>query len=160
MILKLIKLGWIALLTGCATLPSVNTHPHMKRIAVNEVRSKKMLVRLTVYWRHGRGSDHWTRHGKAATGRRLVNARSAAVDPRVIPYYSKLKIKGLKNPVIAVDTGGAVKKRTASRRMGKDCPVVDIFFSNRSSALRFNKRNADFQMIEVYYKVKKGNYED
>lgn len=53
-----------------------------------------------------------------------------AVDPRVIPYGTKVKING--HTYIAQDTGGAIK---GSR--------IDVYFDNHQEAWNFGSRNAE-----------------
>lgn len=99
--------------------------------------AKVMTVRVTVYWKNGTGTDHYTSKGIAATGARLVNKRSAAVDPALIPFGSRIILPEAGKELIAVDTGSAVKNRTAARKLGKDVPVVDIYFECKKEALDF-----------------------
>jgi len=61
--------------------------------------------------------------GLTATGTKPKAGRTIAVDPRVIPYGSKVKIG--KNTYIAEDCGGAIK--------GKK---IDIFCKSHSEALK------------------------
>jgi hypothetical protein len=50
---------------------------------------------------------------------------------------NKVAILGATKNIIAADTGSAVKKRTASRKRGKNEPVVDIYFRSRKEARLF-----------------------
>src|SRR3954453_11778961 len=78
---------------------------------------RSMLARVTVYWASGgAGSDHWTRKHIAASGARLRNGH-CAVDPRRIPYGSKVVLPD--GTLTAVDTGGHVKSRRAARLIGR-----------------------------------------
>src|SRR3979490_374085 len=53
---------------------------------------QSLLARVTVYWASGgRGSDRWTRRHVCSTGVRLA-AGHCAVDPRRIPYGSKVTL--------------------------------------------------------------------
>jgi 3D (Asp-Asp-Asp) domain-containing protein len=100
---------------------------------------KSVQVRLTAYWRN---SDHWTKRGLTSTGKPLKHMRTCAVDPKVFPYGSTLKLDT--NPPLTLaanDTGGAVKSRLASRKAGRYEPIVDIFFESQSQAKRFIKDN-------------------
>src|SRR5881227_2731197 len=79
-------------------------------------REQSVLARVTVYWASGgRGSDRWTRRHICATGVRLA-AGHCAVDPRRIPYGSKVVLPDA--TLLAVDTGSAVISRKAARRAG------------------------------------------
>src|ERR1700704_1205339 len=79
-------------------------------------REQSLLARVTVYWASGgRGSDHWTRRHVCSTGVRLA-AGHCAVDPRRIPYGSRVTLPDA--VLVAVDTGSAVVSRKAGRRPG------------------------------------------
>jgi 3D (Asp-Asp-Asp) domain-containing protein len=103
-------------------------------------------ARITVYWQD---SDTWTQSLQSSSGVRLKNKRHVAVDPALIPYGSEVRIEGW-GSFIAVDTGSAVVKRTAARRMGRDVPVVDVFFLSKEEALRAAKSNPVFSKVEIF----------
>jgi 3D (Asp-Asp-Asp) domain-containing protein len=128
----------------------------------NEKRSifkgaeKKILARVTVYWANGAGTDPWSSKNISSTGTKLKCGEHAAVDPKIIPYGSQLKVGTGKKKVVvkAVDTGGAVKTRKAAIAMGKTpaqkkAPVVDLFFQDRTSALAYASKNPPFQWVEI-----------
>jgi len=56
-----------------------------------------------------------------------------AVDPRIIPYYSKVYVPGY-GMTTALDTGGAIKGN-----------IIDLFFEDRTEALRYGR-----QRITIY----------
>ena len=58
--------------------------------------------------------------------------RTIAVDPRVIPLGSKVRMNG--REYIAEDTGGAIKGRR-----------IDLFVDSHSKAMKFGKK-----LIEIY----------
>jgi 3D (Asp-Asp-Asp) domain-containing protein len=101
-------------------------------------------ARITVYWKN---SDSDTRQLKSSTGVRLHQGH-VAVDPKVIPYGSTVKIKGW-GEFVAVDTGSAVKSRKAAKAMGKDVPVVDVFFLDKDDALKAAENKPIFAQVEV-----------
>ncbi|HEX8279856.1 MAG TPA: hypothetical protein VF551_00645, partial [Chthoniobacterales bacterium] len=112
---------------------------------------RSMLARVTVYWASGgSGSDHWTRKHQAATKVRLREGH-CAVDPRKIPYGSKIILPDA--TLTAVDTGGHVKSRRASRigrsSAQKNALVVDRFFETKSEALAWAKKNPHFMKVRV-----------
>lgn len=107
---------------------------------------KKQQVRLTVYWKT---EDKWTNAGKTSTGGPLVSYETVAVDPKVFPYGSVIKIPELGLKTVARDTGSAVKAKTASKKMGKNCPVVDLYIRNRKDALDFIKKTPYFVDVIV-----------
>src|SRR3977135_2706736 len=95
---------------------------------------QSLLARVTVYWASGgRGSDRWTRRHVCSTGVRLV-AGHCAVDPRRIPYGSRVTLPDA--TLLAVDTGSAVVSRKAARRSGRTAMersalVIDRFFQTK-----------------------------
>ena len=60
--------------------------------------------------------------------------RTIAVDPRVIPLGSKVRMNG--KEYIAEDTGGAIKGKR-----------IDLFVDSHSEAMKFGKK-----LIEIYVK--------
>ena len=108
---------------------------------------KLVLVRTTVYWRFGKGADRWTANGQSATGVKLRQGH-CAVDPRTIPYGSRIILPNGKT-LTAVDTGGAVKRRTAAIKNGKNVPVVDVYFDHKSDAMRYAKSTPMFQAVYI-----------
>lgn len=125
--------------------PGVSARDH-------SVRGQSVLARITVYWASGGGgSDHWTRQHRCATGARLRPGH-CAVDPRRIPYGSKVTLPD--GPLLAVDTGSAVVSRKAARRSGRtalerNALVIDRFFETKRQALNWAKRNPSFMLVQV-----------
>src|SRR5262245_5773125 len=81
------------------------------------------------------------RRHAASNGARLRNGH-CAVDPKKIPYGSKIILNG--EELIAVDTGPAVVSRKAARGSGRnraerEAMVVDRYFETRSQALAWEK---------------------
>jgi 3D (Asp-Asp-Asp) domain-containing protein len=115
-------------------------------------REQSVLARITVYWASGGGgSDRWTRQHRCATGPRL-RAGHCAVDPRRIPYGSKVTLPD--GPLLAVDTGSAVISRKAARRSGRSARersaiVIDRFFETKQQALSWANRNPYFMLVRV-----------
>jgi 3D (Asp-Asp-Asp) domain-containing protein len=106
------------------------------------------VVTLTTYWAKGGPTDHWTANGQSATGTRLREGFSVAVDPEVFPYGSILEIEGVGRRV-AKDTGTDVVNRVASTKRGVDFPVVDIYFENRADAQAFASLDRPFARVRV-----------
>ena len=121
--------------------------------AVAREQSKPQLARVTVYWASGGGgSDRLTRQHKAATGCRLRDGH-CAVDPRHIPYGSKVVLAD-GSTLAAVDTGTAVRNRKAARKSGRtaserNAVVIDRFFETKSQALKWAKTHPLFMPIQV-----------
>ena len=115
-------------------------------------REQSVLARVTVYWASGGGgSDRWTRRHVCATGARL-QAGHCAVDPRHIPYGSKVTLPDA--TLVAVDTGSAVVSRKAARRAGRtaverNALVIDRFFETKQQALNWANRNPYFMFVRV-----------
>ena len=115
-------------------------------------REQSLLARVTVYWASGgRGSDRWTRRHVCSTGARL-QAGHCAVDPRRIPYGSRVTLPDA--TLVAVDTGSAVVSRKAARRAGrttleKNALVIDRFFETKQQALSWARRNPYFMPVRV-----------
>ena len=107
---------------------------------------KEIKVRLTAYWARGSDTDSWSAKRQSSTGATLKPNRSVAVDPRIIPYFSKLYIPNL-GFRFAHDTGTAVINKKASK--GK-YPVVDIFFMTEKEAMRFVNNNPKIVKVAIY----------
>ena len=65
--------------------------------------------------------------GKTATGVKAKANRTIAVDPKVIPYGSKVIIN--KKEYVAEDCGGAIKGKR-----------IDVYFDSHSEALEFGRK--------------------
>ena len=113
---------------------------------------KPLLARVTVYWaRGGHGSDRYSRQHRCATGTRLREGH-CAVDPRQIPYGSKVLFPD--GVATAVDTGSAVVNRKAARKSGRNSAernalVVDRFFETRQQALTWANSHPPFMSLRV-----------
>ena len=107
---------------------------------------KEIKVRLTAYWAKGSGTDSWSEKRQSSTGATLKPNRSVAVDPRIIPYFSKLYIPNL-GFRFAHDTGTDVIRKKASHGT---YPIVDIFFMTEKEAMRFVNNNPKIVKIAVY----------
>jgi len=77
---------------------------------------------------------------------------NCAVDPKEIPYGSKIIFQG--GECMAVDTGPAIVNRKAARACGRtpaECNaiVIDRFFNTKEKALASAEANPHFMMIRV-----------
>jgi 3D (Asp-Asp-Asp) domain-containing protein len=119
---------------------------------VSRAMEQSVLARVTVYWASGgRGSDRWTRRHVCSTGQRL-RVGHCAVDPRRIPYGSKVTFPD--GTLLAVDTGSAVRSRKAARRSGRtalerNAIVIDRFFETKQEALSWARRNPYFMFVRI-----------
>ena len=113
---------------------------------------QSVLARVTVYWASGgKGSDRWTRRHICSTGARL-RVSHCAVDPRRIPYGSKVTFPD--GTLLAVDTGSAVRSRKAARLSGRTATernalVIDRFFETKQQALSWARRNPYFMFVRI-----------
>ena len=125
------SLCWIAAILGMTSGQAANVMIDMRP----PTKVKKMKVRITGYWP---GEDEWSSRYQSSTGTRLRAGRHCAVDPDIIPLWSKIRVMGAKREWVAVDTGTAVKNKKASKgRM----PVVDVFAASEAqfNAMRLPK---------------------
>ena len=147
----------VLLLASCILFKSEITSSSKKPIIFNKDQmvdnfiktntpKKEIKVRLTAYWAKGSDTDSWSAKRQSSTGATLKPNRSVAVDPRIIPYFSKLYIPNL-GFRFAHDTGTDVIRKKASH--GK-YPVVDIFFMTEKEAMRFVNNNPKVVKVAVY----------
>jgi len=147
----------VLLLASCILFKSEITSSSKKPIIFNKDKmvdnfiksntpKKEIKVRLTAYWARGSDTDSWSARRQSSTGATLKPNKSVAVDPRIIPYFSKLYIPNL-GFRFAHDTGTDVIRKKASQ--GK-YPVVDIFFMTEKEAMRFVNNNPKIVKVAVY----------
>lgn len=75
--------------------------------------------------------------GTGYTSIGLVPVRGiVAVDPRVIPYYTKMYIPGY-GVALAGDTGGAIRSN-----------IIDLFMDSYDEAIRWGRRNVEVYILE------------
>jgi 3D (Asp-Asp-Asp) domain-containing protein len=109
-------------------------------------REEAVLARVTSYWANEGASGIY-----ASTGRRL-RAGHCAVDPKRIPYGSKVVFPD--RACTAVDTGPAVISRKAARLCGRTASqlkaiVVDRFFETKREAIAWTNEHAEFMTLQV-----------
>ena len=80
-------LSFIALF-GFTTTKLSNALIDLRPIA-KKIDVKKIKVRITGYWP---GEDEWSSRYQSSTGTRLRAGRHCAVDPDIIPLWSKIRI--------------------------------------------------------------------
>ena len=71
--------------------------------------------------------------GITATGAKATAGRTIAVDPKMIPYGSKIYIDG--HEYIAEDCGGAIKENR-----------IDVYFDTHSEALKFGRKTLEIEI--------------
>ena len=107
-------------------------------------RGESILARVTSYWA-GEGAKY------ASTGRRLHSGH-CAVDPKRIPYGSKVVFPD--RACTAVDTGPAVISRKAARLCGRTASqlkaiVVDRFFETKREAITWTNAHPHFMTLQI-----------
>lgn len=107
---------------------------------------KEIKVRLTAYWAKGSDTDSWSAKRQSSTGATLKPNKSVAVDPKIIPFFSKVYIPNL-GMRVAHDTGTDVIRKKAS---GGKYPVIDIFFMTEKEAMRFVNNNPKIVKVAIY----------
>ncbi len=118
-------------------------------LALSAGARERFLARVTYY------EPTSCRYGYAtSTGRYAVEGVTCAVDPRVIPYGSRVRVSDLKGVVgdgyfLAQDTGSAVLSRKASRAWGSDAPVVDIFVKSDKRLRAVERGVPMFCFVEI-----------
>jgi len=147
----------VLLLASCILFKSEITSSSKKPIIFNKdqmvdnfIKSntpkKEIKVRLTAYWARGSDTDSWSAKRQSSTGATLKPNKSVAVDPKIIPYFSKLYIPNL-GFRFAHDTGTDVIRKKASHGQ---YPVIDIFFMTEKEAMRFVNNNPKIVKVAVY----------
>jgi len=147
----------VLLLASCILFKSEITSSSKKPIIFNKDQmvdnflktntpKKEIKVRLTAYWAKGSDTDSWSAKRQSSTGATLKPNKSVAVDPRIIPYFSKLYIPNL-GFRFAHDTGTDVIRKKASHGQ---YPVVDIFFMTEKEAMRFVNNNPKIVKVAIY----------
>ena len=137
------------------TSPSISGSQVIKRCVKAErfikamIPKKEIKVRLTTYWAKGGDTDGWSANRQSSTGVRLKPNISVAVDPRVIPYFSRVYIPNL-GFRYAHDTGTAVIRKKAS---GGKYPVIDIFFLHKRDAEKFANNNPKIVKVKVFDRI-------
>jgi 3D (Asp-Asp-Asp) domain-containing protein len=107
-------------------------------------REESILARVTCYWA-GEGPRY------ASTGR-VLRAGHCAVDPKRIPYGSKVFFPD--RICTAVDTGPAVVSRKAARLCGRTgsqlkAIVIDRFFETKREAMTWMNAHPQFMTLQI-----------
>jgi 3D (Asp-Asp-Asp) domain-containing protein len=105
----------------------------------------KYTARITYYW-PGNGGQ---KGNQTSTGEPAVCGKTVAVDPKVIPYGSEVSIPQMGKTMVAVDTGKSVKNRTASKSLGRNNIVIDVFCDTKEEAMRRIKMYPMFMEVFV-----------
>jgi hypothetical protein len=115
------------------------------------LQAREMMARVTYYWPNDGGQVG----NITSTGVKAVCGQTIAVDPKIIPYGSKVVISEMGKTFKAVDTGSAVKARTAAKKLGRpDAIVVDVFCANKAVAMQRIKKYPLFMKVKIEEKKK------
>jgi 3D (Asp-Asp-Asp) domain-containing protein len=109
-------------------------------------REQAMLARITVYWHNPKSKE------RIAAAGPLLHEGHCAVDPKKIPYGSKIELPDTQ--LVAVDTGPAVVRRTAARRSGhtpaqRKAIVIDRYFESRDEAQSWAASHPHFMLVRI-----------
>lgn len=99
-------------------------------------KGETVILTATAYC--GENYPHICNNGdptKTATGVRPTAGRTIAVDPRMIPYGSRVLINGV--TYVAEDCGGAIKGNR-----------IDIFFDTHQEALQWGRRTVEAIILD------------
>ncbi len=107
--------------------------------------SEEYTARVTYYW-SGNGGQVGS---QTSTGKKAICGKTVAVDPKIIPYGSKVIIPQMGITATAIDTGSAVKARTASKKIGKNNIVIDVFCASKKIAQQRIKNFPMFMKVIV-----------
>jgi 3D (Asp-Asp-Asp) domain-containing protein len=111
-------------------------------------REETVLARVTGYWAHGEGGSG----GTAASNGARLRPGHCAVDPKRIPYGSKVIFPDA--ACVAVDTGPDVVSRKSARFCGrtpaqKNAIVVDRFFESKRDAVEWSNAHSQFMTLRI-----------
>ena len=127
---RLITTGGLVFAIACQTFAGDNT----------------ALARVTAY-SPSKGSAK-----TAASNKARLHEGDCAVDPKKIPYGSKMKIGD--GECVAKDTGPGVVNRKAARSSGRNAAernaiVIDRYFDSKERARAWAKSNPHFMPVQV-----------
>ena len=108
-------------------------------LSFSPLPAQDYIARVTYYW-----TGHQT-----STGAKPKSGHTIAVDPKIIPYGSKVHIPLMKKTYVAQDCGPDVIRKKASR--GKNI-VVDVYCSSKAEAQGYIKRFPMYMPIKVIKK--------
>lgn len=110
--------------------------------AVSQPPSKvrKVLALVTAYCPCEKCCGKFSEFALTSKGRDAKKTRGVAVDPKMIAYWSKVKIPG-QGTFIADDTGGAMRQSGK-----KGITHIDLRFHSHKEALQFGRKNIEIEI--------------
>lgn len=115
-------------------------------LLLTPLQAREMMARVTYYWPNSSGQVGTI----TSTGAKAVCGQTIAVDPKIIPYGSKVVIPEMGKSFKAIDTGSAVKARTAAKKLGRpDAIVIDVFCANKATAMQRIKKYPLFMKVKI-----------
>jgi len=102
-------------------------------VEVNNSSSNTQTFRVTAYCPCSKCCGKWA-NGITATGVTAQSNRTIAVDPKVIPYGSVVRMNGI--DYVAEDCGGAIKGNR-----------IDIYFDTHAEAMAFGVQYLEGEII-------------
>lgn len=136
--LIVLLVGWLGVLVAFG-VPTIN-HPVQEQTVQAEkhtVKKKKAVwkkYKVTAYCPCHKCSGRWGR--MTSTGTTAKQGRTIAVDPKVIPYGTKLHLKGI-GKYTAEDCGAKIKGNK-----------LDVYFDNHEDAVNFGVQTVKVRIIQ------------
>lgn len=117
--------------------PTVDVEPELTDLGEFKLTAYCSCSKCCGKWAEGRPVDEYGNEiVYGASGAKLTAGYSLAVDPKLIPYGTKLVING--EIYEAQDCGGAIKNNR-----------IDVYFNNHADAVEFGVQYANVYTLEV-----------
>lgn len=119
--------------TTAKSTTALTTEPHTSKLTSKKHSKYLGTFKLTAYCPCSQCCGKWA-NGITATGVIAKPNHTIAVDPRVIPYGSKVIINGYE--YVAEDCGGAIKQNR-----------IDVYFATHQEACDFGVQYAEVYLV-------------
>lgn len=132
-----------------ATENLFSPHADTYNMALDEPKSPEKWVdlgefKVTFYCSCSKCCGKWSKYNKTKTGTTPAEGRTIAVDPKIIPLGSRVKVAG--HEYIAEDTGSAIKGNS-----------IDIYCSTHSGCYAAARKMGMSAEVELYKEDKDKN---